>query len=109
MACPFDEPPVNGHGYGPGVIRLFLSLVLNAGVSLRAVPRVLRTMGEVLGLSLPVPCWTTGRLWLLRLGHAMLMAPRARAEDWAWLIDHSVQIGRDKCLVILGIRLIDLP
>lgn len=109
MACPPDELAVSEHGYGPSVISLFLRLVLVAGVSLRATPRVLRTINQALGLSLPVPCWTTGRLWLLRLGHAMLTAPRVKAEDWVWLIDHSVQIGRDKCLVILGIRASDLP
>jgi hypothetical protein len=32
-----------------------------------------------------------------------------QARNWAWLVDHSVQIGREKCLVILGIRLSDLP
>jgi hypothetical protein len=97
------------HGYGAGIIRLFLSLVLRAGVSLRSAPRVLETINEALGLSLPVPCWTTGRLWLLRLGHALLTARPEVAGDWVWLIDHSVQIGKEKCLVILGIRLADLP
>lgn len=109
MAFRLDEPPVAGHGYGPGMVCLFLRLVLVAGVSLRAASRVLGTISEALGLSLAVPCWTTGRLWLLRLGHAMLTAPRERGDDWAWLIDHSVQIGKDKCLVILGVRLRDLP
>lgn len=55
------------------------------------------------------PHWTTGRLWLQRLGHAKLTQPLPQADDWAWLIDHSVQIGQEKCLVILGIRLGDLP
>ena len=32
-----------------------------------------------------------------------------KTDDWAWLVDHSVQIGQEKCLVILGIRLKDLP
>ncbi len=109
MARRLDEPPAAGHGYGPDVVCLFLRLVLVAGVSLRAAPRVLATISEALGLSLPAPCWTTGRLWLLRLGHAMLTGPREEGDDWAWLIDHSVQIGKDKCLVILGIRLRDLP
>jgi hypothetical protein len=31
------------------------------------------------------------------------------ADDWVWLVDHSVQIGRDKCLVIVGVRAVDLP
>jgi hypothetical protein len=87
---------------------LFLRLLLQ-GVSLRGVPRVLAVLAETCGWSLPIPHWTTGRLWLLRLGHAVLTAPVKAATDWAWLIDHSVQIGQEKCLVILGIRLRDLP
>jgi hypothetical protein len=64
---------------------------------------------NALGWSWSVPHWTTGRLWLLRLGHAVLTAAKTKADDWAWLIDHSVQVGQEKCLVILGIRLRDLP
>jgi hypothetical protein len=78
-------------------------------VSLRGVPRVLTIMTQLLGWELPIPHWTTGRLWLLRLGHAMLTMALEKADDWAWLIDHSVQIGQEKCLVILGIRLAQLP
>lgn len=70
---------------------------------------MLTVLAEALGWTTPIPHWTTGRSWLLRLGHAMLTAPKAPADDWAWLIDHSVQIGQEKCLVILGIRLKDLP
>ena len=109
LAHIFDEPPIGTHGYGPGVVSLVLRLVLVAGVSLRAVPRVLRTINAALELSLEAPCWTTVRLWLLRVGHAQLTATRVVADDWIWLIDHSVQIGPDKCLVILGIRAADLP
>jgi hypothetical protein len=87
---------------------LFLRLVLQ-GVSLRGVPRVLAVVGEACGWELPIPHWTTGRLWLLRLGHALLTTTLERATDWAWLTDHSVQIGQEKCLVILGIRLQNLP
>jgi hypothetical protein len=90
------------------VQRLFLRLVLQ-GVSLRGVPRVLAVVAEAFGWDLPIPHWTTGRLWLLRLGHAQLTMSLEKAEDWVWLIDHSVQIGKEKFLVILGIRLSQLP
>lgn len=103
-----DEAPSGGGGYAVSVQCLFLRLVLQ-GVSLRGVPRVLAIVSEALGWDLLIPHWTTGRLWLLRLGHALLTMPLAKAEDWVWLIDHSVQIGKDKCLVILGIRLSQLP
>jgi len=55
------------------------------------------------------PSWWTGRLWLLRLGYYKLMQRQARAEDWVWIVDHTLQLGAEKCLVILGIRLCDLP
>jgi hypothetical protein len=55
------------------------------------------------------PSWYTGRFWLMRLGYYKLHRPKTQAEDWIWIVDHSVQIGVEKCLVILGIRLKDLP
>jgi hypothetical protein len=80
-----------------------------AGVSLRGTPRVLGVIDEAFGWGIDLPHWTTGRLWLMRLGHAMLTMPLDQADDWAWVVDHSVQIGQEKCLVILGARLRDLP
>jgi hypothetical protein len=102
-----DEPP-GQHGYGVATICLFIRLVL-AGVSLRGAARVLTLIDAAFGLNMDIPDWTTGRLWLMRLGHAMLTMPLQVADDWAWLIDHSVQIGQEKCLVVLGIRLSDVP
>jgi hypothetical protein len=102
-----DEPPAQ-HGYGTNLICLFLRLV-KSGVSLRGGARVLGIIAEACGLFLEVPHWTTGRLWLMRLGHAMLTMPLEEADDWAWVADHSVQIGQEKCLAILGVRLEDLP
>lgn len=103
-----DDEPIGTHGYGLGTICLYLRLVLT-GVSLRGAARVLEIVATACQWPLDIPDWTTGRLWLLRLGHAMLTMPVDQADDWAWLIDHSVQIGQEKCLVILGIRLRDLP
>jgi hypothetical protein len=62
-----------------------------------------------LQLPLAVPAWHTGRLWLLRLGYYKLTRPKEQADDWVWIADHTVQIGAEKCLVVLGIRLSDLP
>lgn len=78
-------------------------------MSLRAVPRVLAVIAEALALPVEIPHWTSGRLWLMRLGHALLTMPLSQADDWAWLTDHSVQIGQEKALAIVGIRLRDLP
>lgn len=55
------------------------------------------------------PCWHTGRLWLMQIGYYKLNAPKDQATDWVWIVDHSVQLGAEKCLVILGVRLSKAP
>src|SRR5262249_319697 len=50
-----------------------------------------------------------GRLWLLRVGYHKLHRPKEHAADWVWVVDHSNQIGQEKCFVILGVRLSHLP
>lgn len=88
---------------------MFVSLVLMAATSLRGAGRAIEVSTRVLGLAFACPSWSTGRLWLLRLGYYKLTRPKPSAEDWVWIIDHTVQVGQDKCLVILGIRLGALP
>jgi len=92
-------------------VELFLALVLTAAVSLRGAGRAIAVSARVLGLALACPSWSAGRLGLLRLGYYTLRVTRPKefAEDWVWIIDHTVQVGQDKCVVILGIRLGDLP
>lgn len=83
---------------------LAIELVLTARVSFRAASRVLMLIGDG-----RVPAPSTIRSWVLRLGLGMLHQDPPRASDWVWLIDHSIQIGTRKCLVILGIRLGEYP
>ncbi len=48
-------------------------------------------------------------LWLLRLGYYKLTRPKIQANDWVWIVDHTIQLGCEKGFVILGIRLCNLP
>lgn len=61
-----------------------------------------------LGLDVATPSYGAVRSWLLRLGcHALTrLLPRG---VWVWLIDHTVQIGACKLLVIVGCLLSDVP
>src|SRR5271166_4877300 len=38
-----------------------------------------------------------------------LLRPLEQADDWAYLIDHTVQIGTVKCFAVVGVRLSQLP
>jgi len=97
------------HQYSVGHTMLFTALVLSDAASLRGAGRVMETVLSFLQVPLPVPAWSTGRLWLLRLGYHKLTRPKERAADWVWIVDHTVQLGSEKCLLILGIRLSALP
>lgn len=55
------------------------------------------------------PSWYTGRLWLMKLGLYKLNETKVQANDWIWIADHSIQLGTEKVLVVLGIRAINIP
>ena len=50
------------------------------------------------------PHYLSVRWWLLRLGLHELTRAKEQAEDWIWIIDHTMQLGEVKCLIVLGVR-----
>jgi hypothetical protein len=98
------------HRYSIGHAALFIRLVLSDAASLRCAGRAIETiMLLCVQGSWAAPAWSTGRLWILRLGYYKLTRPKDQADDWVWIVDHTLQIGEDKCLVILAVRLSALP
>ena len=95
--------------YSVGHVLLWIAYVLSAAASLRGASKVWEITVEGLDLGLRCPAWSTGRLWLLRLGYYKLMRPKVYADDWVWVVDHTIQLGQEKCLLVLGIRLSALP
>jgi hypothetical protein len=98
-----------GQQYAVGVVQRFMALVLQCGASLRCAAGVLELFGSATGPDRIAANASTGRLWLLRVGLAALLRDKVIAADWVWMVDHSIQIGQCKCLVILGIRLSEFP
>jgi hypothetical protein len=104
--------PVGGH-WPLWCIALAVELVRAVKLSLRSTPKVLAALFRVLTgcatASRAVMSWTTVRCWLMRLGLYALRRPLERGNDWAYLVDHTVQIGSMKCFAVVGIRLCRLP
>ncbi len=97
------------HTYSAGHMLLFLQFILACCTSMRGAGNIFSIVSNFLKLGLPSPAWQTGRLWLLRLGYYKLLREKVKADDWIWIIDHTVQSGSEKCLVILGVRQSSLP
>jgi len=98
-----------GHQYPIGVISLFLLLVGQRLMTFRGAERGLPLLCDFFHLPWPCPTRWAGRWWWLRLGYYKLTRKLSRSDDWVWIADHSIQIGPEKCLLILGVRLRDLP
>ena len=91
------------------VIALSLKLVLEAGSSLRGAAATMALLVRRGLASFPVPSFSTIRTWLLRVGHYALTRPLDRTQPWLWLADHTIQIGTQKILVILGCPMAHVP
>src|SRR5262249_24122579 len=94
------QQPAPRHCFSAGLILLFRRLLWRAAFPRRGSAAVLDLCDSELALGLPrLPHWSSGRLWLLRLGYFQLHRPKQHADDWVWIIDHSQQAGTAKCLL----------
>lgn len=93
------------HHYSLGQIAVGLSLLLDCRGSLRGAALASGLISRLLGGEPEVPSATTVRSWLLRVGLYQLQRPLEQAEDWVWIVDHWVQIGELKCMIVVGLRL----
>lgn len=102
---PLLEEKLTNHKYSVSVMLASIMMVLSSATSIRSAPVSLKTALSFFGVSIPIPSWSTVRLWIMRVGYYMLTLPKEKSDDWVWIIDHSVQTGKEKCMVILGVRL----
>ena len=87
-----------------GVVAGSLALVLKAGTRLRRVAAVLGMNWRWCGIDAGVASYYSVRMWLLRLGLYQLNRPKTHADDWIWIVDHTLRMGERKCLIVVGIR-----
>ena len=50
------------------------------------------------------PSYSSGMLWVKKVGYYCLNQPKTIADDWILILDESIGIGQEKLLVVLGIR-----
>lgn len=98
------EVPLPRHQFPLGVVAGSLALVLYTGTRLQRVAAVLAMHWNWSGLDAPVASYYSVRLWLMRLGLHQLNRPKTQADDWMWIVDHTMQLGERKCLIIVAVR-----
>ncbi|MGA2616388.1 MAG: hypothetical protein ABSF26_02185 [Thermoguttaceae bacterium] len=98
------DTKVPRHQFPLGVVAGSLALVLRAGTRLKRVAEVLALNWSWWAEGGRVGTYYSVRLWLMRLGLHQLNRPQEQADDWMWILDHTMQLGERKCLIIVGIR-----
>jgi len=101
-----SDLPLPHHTYGPKMISLCLNLCKEIGF--RPTATALSIVWNWLGIKADIPSFDVIRVWACRVGVAQLQFP-IEGDDWVWLVDHSNQIGQEKVLQIIGIRVRDFP
>lgn len=81
--------------------------LLGSSVGFRALSSVFRILQESI-LSLATPVYTTTRQWLFKLGLYKLNRLKDMTRRWFFIIDTSIQMGLQKCVVVLGVPQTDL-
>jgi hypothetical protein len=54
------------------------------------------------------PAYTTIRQWVLKIGLYKLQRPKHSPSGWFFVIDTSIQMGSQKCVVVLGVKNLDI-
>ena len=84
-----------------------MSCFFGSSVGFRALSNVFKTLQNWV-LSLATPAYTTIRQWILKLGLYKLQSPKSSPNGWFFIIDTSIQMGSQKCVVVLGVRKLDI-
>ena len=91
------------HHHPNFLILLAIKLVLDAGCSFRGAARALALFSELIGIQ--TPSYGSIRQWVYRLGYYCLKNAPLFDGKWVMILDHTVELGQEKCLVILGVPL----
>jgi hypothetical protein len=76
-------------------------MVISGLSSLRGCALNFKFFSEVLEYGLP--SWTVIQNWIFRFGLYKILQPLPKRKDWIWVIDHTIEFGTKKCMVVLAI------
>jgi len=81
-----------------------LVIKLETSISFRALGKEMTILQNYLSVIDATPCNTTITNWVLKIGYYELTKEKIKAFDWIILLDHSIQIGNQKILIVYGVR-----
>jgi hypothetical protein len=99
---PLVEIKAKGHHYSVKVIKISIKQIIKSNNSLRGVQKNWEIWQEEEGVQVN-PSFSIIRQWLGRIGLFELKREKEKREDWIFITDLTLELGKEKCLVILGV------
>lgn len=96
---------ISGHTYPAQLIALAVFIVVHANGSLRCAAKTVGFVAEMLGWKFGTPSHTSIRRWVMRCGLFQLQQATHLSGNYVALLDESIQIGREKLLLLLGVKI----
>lgn len=83
---------------------MLLIITIRGSVKFRTLEKANKIREDITEVSKQSPSHVTIRNWTLKLGYYELTRQKEKTGDWINLLDHSIQFGKEKIFVVLGIR-----
>ena len=94
--------PLKGHRYPCWQIQCSIELYLRSSQGFRSIGKTWFIMSHYMAVA--SPSFSSIRQWVLRLGYYKLQQSVEQADDWILILDYTLQMGLEQCLLILGVR-----
>jgi hypothetical protein len=93
------------HNYRYTVTQVLISVkcFLGSSAGFRGLSSVFYILKEWISPFI-APAYTTIRQWILKIGLYKLNCPKYSSSGWFFVVDTSIQMGAQKCVVILGLE-----
>ena len=101
----YEPRPLAGHTYPLQLIALAIFMRVHANSSLRCAAKTVGFVAQLLGWPYSAPVHATVDNWVRRLGLFALRSGAAKQGEYVTIIDESIQIGCEKALLMLGVKL----
>jgi len=89
--------------YTVSQILISVKCFLGSSAGFRGLSSVFQIIKEYIS-SIAAPAHTTIRQWLLKIGLYKLQRPKHSSQSWFWIIDTTIQMGSQKCVLVLGVK-----
>ncbi len=94
-----------GHKYTTEAIQLCVQLREKGNCSLRGCVQILAVLSLMFRLTSIRPSPSSIRNWEVKMGYYQITESPVEKEPWAVMLDESISVGRQKMLLMIGIKL----